>query len=420
MDEREVHTPLKNILIIASLYGSKRVLGLARYLPEFGWSPTIITPPVSWQPTIISSSKPEIDGVRIIETGYGSLKDPLLRVGQRLNRAPNRIMGKLLHFGGAILNYPDSYSGWRKFALQAAITEIENNNVQAIMSICPVTSHIVAGKLKERYGVLWVADFPDLWSQNYNYSYGPIRRMMDHNLEKKTMRNVDIITTPTPKIDRLGKLHRNKPIHTITLGYNHEEYAVEVATTKKFTITYTGLIYAGKQYPQKVLHALSDLIRRRFISRSDCEVRFYGPYMDWLSTYVNELGLSDIVQQYATVCHEAIVKIQKESQVLLLLDWDDLREYGAYTAKVFEYIGANRPVLATGGMHGNAISDLLKQTNAGVHATSYEEICRGLLQYYREYKQEGLVVSRGTLRNQYSYYEMARKYDLLLSGKPLN
>ena len=110
---------MKNILIIASLYGSKRVLGLAKYLPEFGWSPTIITPPVKWQPTIISSTLPKIEGVRIIETGYGGIKEPILRAGMALSKIPSHVLGKVLHLGGAMINYPDSYSEWRRFALQA-------------------------------------------------------------------------------------------------------------------------------------------------------------------------------------------------------------------------------------------------------------------------------------------------------------
>jgi hypothetical protein len=94
----------RNILIIASLYGSKRVLGLARYLPEFGWSPTIITPPVRWQPTIISSNLGlrkvlEVNGYEVVKmvsrthrlailtavgiTVYGALK--LFR-GERISK----------------------------------------------------------------------------------------------------------------------------------------------------------------------------------------------------------------------------------------------------------------------------------------------------------------------------------------------
>ena len=140
---------MKNVLIIASLYGSKRVLGLAKYLLEFGWKPTVITPPVSWQPTIISGRVPDIEGVEIIETGYSSLKQPILRAGVSLRRLRSDVVRSMIHFGGAVVNYPDSYSGWYRFALRAGRRMLDRGDVDATISICPITSHIVASQLKK-------------------------------------------------------------------------------------------------------------------------------------------------------------------------------------------------------------------------------------------------------------------------------
>ena len=219
-------TEMKNILIIASIYGSKRVLGLARYLPEFGWSPTIITPPVKWQPTIISSSLPEIEGVRVIETGYGGIKEPILKVGVAISKSARPLVKKLLHFGGAIINYPDSYSGWRRFALRAGREVLNKGNVDAIMSICPITAHTVAGQLKKEYPDLkWICDLPDLWSQNHNYGYGEWRRKMDERLELKTLASADVLTTSSePRAEQLRELHKGKQVVAITLGYDGQEY----------------------------------------------------------------------------------------------------------------------------------------------------------------------------------------------------
>jgi len=216
---------MKNVLIIASLYGSKRVLGLAKYLPEFGWSPTIITPPVSWQPTIISDRLPEIEGVKIIETDYHSVKEPIIKAGLSLSKTKSAIVKNLLHFGGAVLNYPDSYSGWRRFALQAGREVLDKGDVDAIMSICPVASHIIASQLKKEYGLNWICDLPDLWSQNHNYAYGEWRRRLDTRLELKTLADADVLTTSSePRAEQLRRLHKGKKVVAITLGYDEKEY----------------------------------------------------------------------------------------------------------------------------------------------------------------------------------------------------
>lgn len=216
---------MKNILIIASIYGSKRVLGLAKYLPEFGWSPTIITPPVSWQPTIISDRLPELEGVKIIETEYHSAREPILRAGLSLSRIKSTVVKNLLHFGGAMINYPDSYAGWRRFALKAGREVLDRGDVDAIMSICPITSHIVASQLKQEYRLKWICDLPDLWSLNHNYRYGRLRRWLDTRLELKVLANADILTTSSePRAEQLRQLHKGKQVVAITLGYDEREY----------------------------------------------------------------------------------------------------------------------------------------------------------------------------------------------------
>jgi len=405
----------RNILLIASLYGSKRVLGLARYLPEFGWSPTIITPPVSWQQTIISDRLPEIDGVKIIETDYHSIKEPIIKAGLSLSKIPSHIVGRMLHLGGAMLNYPDSYSGWRRFALQAGREVLDKGGVDAIMSICPITSHIVAGQLKKEYPKLkWICDLPDLWSQNHNYAYGRIRRKIDTRLELKTLADADVLTTSSePRAEQLRILYKGKKVVAITLGYDHKEYdTVDVSLTDKFTITYTGLIYPKSQNPEILLVALSRLIETGSINPDDCEIRMYGGYTQ--EQPVVKTYHQACVKWYGKVSHAKAIKAQKESQLLWLLDWDDPNELGVHPGKVFEYLGARRPILATGGVSGNVVDELLKETGAGFHAVSMEETKQVLLGCYSEWRDKGEVGYPGIGNEKYTFKEMARKYVELL------
>jgi len=405
---------MKNILIIASLYGSKRVLGLAKYLPEFGWSPTIIAPPVSWQPTIISDKLPNIEGVRIIETDYHSIKEPIIKAGLSLSKIPSRIVGRILHLGGAIINYPDSYSGWRRFALQAGREVLDKGDIDAIMSICPVTSHIVASELKKEYPDLrWICDLPDLWSQNHNYAYGKVRRGMDTRLELKTLASADVLTTSSePRAEQLRILHKGKKVVAITLGYDEKEYDTgDVPLTDKFTITYTGLIYPKRQNPEILLEALFNLIDNGKIDPDDCEIRMYGGYTT--EHPVTKMHHELPVKWYGKVSHTEAVKAQKESQLLWLLDWNDPNELGVHPGKVFEYLGARRPIIATGGVRGNVVDELLKETGAGYHAVSVEEAEHALLRCYQEWKDKNEVRYLGTGNGRYTFREMTKKYVIL-------
>lgn len=427
---------MKEVLIIATLYGSKRVVGLATNLPEFGWKPTVITPKISWQPTIISPMPRILPKLpfTVVETGYkdtGGFLRRTLRIdtvgeprawveGLIKCRPWKYLVDNMLRLGGMVVNYPDSFNGWARYALEVGETILDNNHFDAVISICPVTSHIVASRLKDKYGLLWLADFPDLWSQNVGYTYGRIRKWFDRRLEVKTLRKVDILACASQDwVDRLRSIHNAKPTYPIMLGFNAEDYdSTLVGITTKFTITYTGMISTGEHHPSRLLEALAGLLTSNQLDKDDIEVNFYGMKVGWFEEEINSYGLSDIVYQHGLVSHEVAVQKQRESWVLLLLDCDFPNEMGSYTGKIFEYLGAHRPILAVGGVHGNAVGKLLDETCSGIHAPTVEEIKVALVNWYSEYKTRGGIVYRGIEAKiqKYSNREMARKFASVLSG----
>jgi len=187
-----------------------------------------------------------------------------------------------------------------------------------------------------------------------------------------------------------------------------------IKLTDKFTITYTGLIYPKRQNPDILLKALFNLIDAGKIDPDDCEVRMYGGYT---TEHPVARTYHDVpVKWYGKVSHTEAIKAQKESQLLWLLDWDDPDELGVHPGKIFEYLGARRPILATGGVKRNVVDSLLKETGAGYHAASVEETEQVLLKCYREWKDKGKVEYHGVGNKRYTFREMTRKYVELLDG----
>jgi len=177
--------------------------------------------------------------------------------------------------------------------------------------------------------------------------------------------------------------------------------------TDKFTITYTGLIYPKRQNPMILLEALSNLVRSSAIDSTDCEIRFYGdkPLFE---------SLLFPVKWYGKVSHAEAIKAQKESQLLWLLDWDDPDELGVHPGKIFEYLGARRPIIATGGVKGNVVDELIKGAQSGYHAIDVQETEQVLEMCYREWKETGRVEYHGVGQEKYTWREMTRKYVELL------
>ena len=153
------------------------------------------------------------------------------------------------------------------------------------------------------------------------------------------------------------------------------------------------------------------------LDRRAVKVRFYGATEYWLEKEIRRFGLEDVVSLNPRVPRKIALEKQRESQILLLLNWDDPGEIGVYTGKVFEYLAARRPILAVGGPRG-VVTELLEETGAGVHALGYEQLKHILLEFWEQYTTHGYVPYRGSEERiaKYSHREMARRFAELLDS----
>lgn len=421
---------MKKVLIVGHFWpfrrGSKRIMGLAKYLIEFGWEPIILTGPLNEKPEkkfrFIETDYQSFLGSWVRLFGFSDRADIMDQFQRKINKSSPRVKSflRFLYWQiGKIFAYPDRDKYWKSVGIKVAEKLFKKEKIETIISIWPQTAHLIAKELKEKYKIPWIADFPDLWSQNYDYRFGKIRKTIDRRLEIKTINSADFLTTISqPLADKLRILHINKKIFVITHGFNLKEVNEPAANlTKKFTITYTGQIYPGKQDPLKILTALKELILEKEINQDNIEVRFYGPKRGWLNKEIENKGLNATVIQYGEVPRRVSLEKQRESQLLILFNWGDEGQKGVYTGKVFEYLAARRPILATGGLKGDVIEKLLEETKAGVYLVTVGEIKKYLIEFYREYKKNGKVIFEGNLEriNKYSELEMAKRFADILN-----
>ena len=425
---------MRKVLIIANLFhASPRIPGLAKYLPEFGWKPIILTTPIGENPEARFGPPNDFKNYnRVIETdcppvlefwqkllSLNQTEDVGLQVKKHFNITSEKSAYPFLRWlykkGGSITKYPDAEKGWKPFAIKAGDDLLQPEDIDAmISSSSPVTSHIIAKELKNKHKIPWVADLRDLWTQNHSYPYGNIRKFFEQKLELRTLHSADaLVTVSSLWADELSTLHRRKKTYTITNGFDPDKMSKgQAELTPNFTITYTGQIYTGKQDPSKLLTAIQDLISDGTINPNDIEVRFYGPEYELLAKEIEEYRMSDIVKQCGIIPREISFEKQRESQLLLLLNWEDQREKGVFPSKIFEYLAAQRPILATGGFGDDVVKRILDETGAGMYAPTVENIKSILRELYMEYKQKGKISYKGNIEkiNKYSHREMARKF----------
>ena len=430
---------MKKVLIIANLFhASPRIPGLTSYLPEFGWEATIITPPLSPKDKkFLDLSLKFFEKTKIVEAPYkGDIlwfwRKLMAKLGFKKDRSLTEqlkekigiqkrkgLIDKLLFLYQSIFGFPDTERYWLKPALKTSGAALRPNKFDALISSSPYpTSHFVAEKIKKEFKIPWLADFRDPWSQNHDYPYGPIRKILDTKLEKKTIKTADAIVAASFGYSKKQEKLHQRPVFTITNGFDPELINnTSQPLTKKFTITYTGKIYAGKQDPTKLFAGVSDLIMENLLNPQDIEIRFYEKEQVWLEKEIKKYGLQNIAIQHGQLPRMEAIKRQQESQILLLLCWEDLTETGVYPLKIFEYLASQRPILATGGSRNEDVKRIIKETKSGVSAITVDEIKNCLKIFYQEYKRTGRVSCQGDLKKieQYSYLSMAKKFAEILN-----
>jgi len=422
---------LKRVLIITYYFpprlgvASLRLKGLAKYLPEFGWEPVILTATLPGIPDqrfkVIQTPYPgDITALLKKKLGLNSSKGFQEQIGVPLaiREGKKSFTRKLITIIKGLIAYPDEQKRWYSIAVKTGMKIMKEGNFKAIISSSgPVTTHLVAKELKIKYNIPWIADLRDLWTQNHNYSYGILRKWFERRLEVNMFSWADaLVTVSEPLAENLSTLHTKKSIFVILNGFDPEEMMQE-PLTKQFTITYTGQLYQGKQNSDILLRAISELITQKLISRNNIGIRFFGPTQYWLEQEIKKYGLVEVVQQYGIISRKIILKKQRESQILLLLNWNDPREQGLYSGKLFEYLAAKRPILAIGGPKG-VISELLLETSTGFHSSDLESLKFFIIKCYKDYRKNGQVQYCGKIDKikKYSHYEMAKKFSRVLEN----
>lgn len=422
---------MKKVLIIGCIWPfhhrgtGVRVPGLAKYLSDFGWEPIVLTMPLPGEPNL---------EYRVIEVPYRDMLKAVLKLlGFDTSRSIRKQVSKSVGVTSKksfidfaflrlieILTYPAPYNGWKSPTIKAAEKLFKNEDINAIISASPpLIGNIIAKKLKERYKIPWLADFPHLWSQNNAYPYSSLRRRFDTRLELKTLSCVDVLTTTSdPLAEKLRVLHKRKMVYVITHGFDPDTVNTQPdKVTDKFTITYTGGWHPVFREPSMLFSALQKLIQRGVMAPEDIEVRFYGDEENWIDSEVERYGLSGIVKQYGRESMQVAQAKQRESQLLFNPKWDEPNHPGIHSIKLLEYLAARRPIVAT-GKYKDVVDELLYETCAGICASSVEEVEHVLEKAYHEYKLKGEVAWHGAESriNNYSHREMARRFAHVLDN----
>jgi len=421
---------MKTVLLIGyhflndSEIGSKRLRGLYSNLPLFGWKPVVLTRALTDKPFFetLSDVYPvpyqhpflKLKKIMNIPDNKGIISEISERYIPINSARKKHRFQKLMIRSTEFLSFPDLSSHWTNAAIKQADKIIHNHHIDIILSSYgPSACHSVGSYLSKSYSIPWVADYRDLWCDNPGYSYSPMRHCIESAYEKKMVTSADYITSVSvPLVKNLEHRFKKNKIMCIPNGFDETIIKRGKQSENGFSFVYTGRITPIFRDIEPLFRVLYRLLTEGLIEWDDIKIHFYGDNDNWLSELVHSYSLQNCTYLHGQVSYTESLLAQRNAQVLLLLTWNDPKQEGVITGKLFEYLASGRPILAIGHYLDTEVKGLLNKTRTGDQVFSDEMLRVFIMKAYKEYKSSGVVAYTGINEEimKYSHREMTRKF----------
>ena len=283
-----------------------------------------------------------------------------------------------------------SYAGLRRI--------IEEEQIDVIYStFSPPSNHLLAWLLKRRTGRPWVADFRDLWTDDYVYEGGRWRRWIDRWLEDRFLASADAVVAVTDRQRDILSAHlsdhRDKFV-TVSNGVDAADFdgldrerirETMRGADHRFVLVFTGWFLSNRVdrgLIEGVAH-FADWMRKR---GERFEFRVVGAISEWMKASFADCGVDLVTTGYLP--HDRAVEHTVSADVLLLPAPSGRNGHSLIPAKVFEYLAAGSPILVVGPPNGEG-QRIVERCQAGICVDSEPQaVCSALQRLWRRWKAD--------------------------------
>lgn len=389
--------------------GVQRWLKFSKYLPEFGWEPSILTidPEYAAYPVTDYSLKDDLPSSLKVHTtratNYFSIyKKDKSRIPSAgfANNIDNTFKGKLLRFVRGNFFLPDPRRGWNKYAFKKACELIETDDIRHIITTSPPHSTQLIGlKLKKKFpGIKWIADLRDPWTDIYYYKqFYPtiISKAIDLKLEKNVLKKADKIITVGPSLKTLfsSKVEGlDKKTEVITNGYDESDFKeIPDSSPSIFTITYVGTL--SDIYP---IEGLIPALKNFQNTGKDFMLRFVGTVSEKTRKMLESEIPDKCIEFLPYVTHSEAINYMMSSSLLILIIPLHQSSKSIITGKIFEYLGSGKPILCLGPIDGDA-AEIIKICRAGKTFSYYD--MENISEFVKSATRHPGLSDKGAVRN---------------------
>jgi glycosyltransferase involved in cell wall biosynthesis len=407
---------MKKVLIISYYWppsggaGVQRWLKFVKYLRDFGWEPVVYTPENPESPETDESLFRDIpENTTILKnriwepySAYkkfmGKGREEKIQAAFLKEKKSNPLSENISVWIRGNLFIPDARKFWIKPSVRLLKRYIDKDQVDLLISTGPPHSmHCIGQLVAEKCNLPWIADFRDPWTRIDFYNDLKLTKWADrrhHRLELEILKNASAVITISKSMAEEFSLILKRNYDVITNGYDEDDITKEsLQSDNKFSIAHIGTL-VGTRNPVILWEALKTIIEQDSGFGEDLVIKLVGRVDISVNKSLEDYGLSEYTEKIQYIPHADVVKVQQESQVLLLLINNTHNAKGILTGKFFEYLATGRPILCIGPPDGDAAA-ILNETNSGriSNFSDLRKTIENLQIFYKLFKQGRLTSS---------------------------
>ena len=337
---------------VAGSSGVQRTLSFSKYLNDHGWSCSVLTVhPVAYASTSTGQLAEIPEGVDVTRAWAVDAARHLSIAGR---------------YPGALAR-PDRWVSWQLSAVPIGLSLIRRHRTSVIWSTYPIaTAHRIASILAHRTGIAWVADFRDSMTEE-NYPSDPVTRRAFLKIEDSCVRNAERIVFTADGTKRLYEARYPEIPATrwcvIRNGFDEDSFARAEASVNsgegsaRTTLLHSGILYPKERNPLPFFEALSEAKREGALSadRHRIVLRATGHDGEFVSV-LKRLRIDDIVELAPGVAYGEALREMLCADGLLLFQASNCNHQ--IPAKLYEYLRAQRPILALTDARGDTAATM--------------------------------------------------------------
>lgn len=311
---------------------------------------------------------------------------------------------------------PDDQQGFAFAAARAAVRELQRGGAAILYSTSPPPSGQLAGLAAQLVTrATWVMELRDPWTDNPGkpwYCRTALTDSVERWLERRCLDRADAVVGVSEGVCNRAreKLEAAKRSKVILIRNGIEQIADPPARRppgRPFRIVHVGTLYLGRD-PRPFLRAAADVARRRALTEAELQIHLIGKSESFegvpLRQFAADLGIGDLVRFESWLPHAEAWERLAEADLLLLLAEGQPDQV---PNKLYEYLGARRPILGLADPQGET-ARLLEQAGGHYLATSSEPRIAALLEEALDHRDNLRPASPGLLESLASGPQMAR------------